>query len=168
MCVLGYRWAKHYYHLSKNEIYKYGLLGIFFSRIFGTDWLETEQTMTQEERRLLLIDLCGRLPYGVMVRFEGWSPEKLSEVDLDEDVYNGMGGLPLPYLRPMSSMTEEEKYTYRHMLGATLNSEGKSIMFVYVEDFPTVIDWLNAHHFDYRDLIEKGLALEAPKGMYIC
>lgn len=71
-----------------------------------------------------------------------------------------------PYLRPMSSMTDEEKYTYRHMLGATLNSEGESIMFVYVEDFPAVIDWLNAHHFDFRDLIEKGLALEAPEGMY--
>jgi hypothetical protein len=63
-------------------------------------------------------------------------------------------------------MTKEEKYTYRHMLGATLNSEKESIMFVYVEDFPAVIDWLNAHHFDYRDLIEKGLALEAPEGMY--
>ena len=61
---------------------------------------------------------------------------------------------------------DEEKYIYRHMLGATLNSEGESIMFVYVEDFPTVMDWLNAHHFDYRGLIPMGLALEAPEEMY--
>lgn len=63
-------------------------------------------------------------------------------------------------------MTKEEKYEYRHMLGATLNSEGESIMFVYVEDFSIVVDWLNEHHFDYRGLIEMGLALEAPEGMY--
>ena len=56
--------------------------------------------------------------------------------------------------------------SYRHMLGAQLNSEGVSIMFVYIEDFPVVIDWLNAHHFDYRDLIDKGLALEAPTDIY--
>ena len=122
--------------------------------------------MTQEDKKLLLKDLCARLPYGVIVHFDGWNPEKLTDIDLHTMVVNGMGGLPIPYLRPMSSMTEREKYTYRHMLGATLNSEGKSIMFVYVEDFPIVIDWLNVHHFDYRGLIEKGLALEAPEGMY--
>ena len=55
----------------------------------------------------------------------------------------------------MSSMTEEEKLEY-----------------VVVWDsrqpyLPTeAMDWLNAHHFDYRGLIEKGLALEAPEGMY--
>jgi hypothetical protein len=43
---------------------------------------------------------------------------------------------------------------------------------LYHEEFgeyvPTLetFDWLNAHHFDYRGLIEKGLALEAPEGMY--
>jgi hypothetical protein len=29
-----------------------------------------------------------------------------------------------------------------------------------------MIDWLNVHHFDYRNLIDKGLAIEAPDGMY--
>jgi hypothetical protein len=38
--------------------------------------------------------------------------------------------------------------------------------FVYEHDINSYIDWLNKHHFDYRGLIEKGLALEAPEGMY--
>ena len=65
-----------------------------------------------------------------------------------------------PYLRPMSSMTEEEKiewdaeYAYN---SRTYSYEG------YVGK---MTDWLNKHHFDYRGLIEKGLALEAPKDMY--
>ena len=120
--------------------------------------------MTQEDKELLLIDLCARLPYGV--KFQG---EDSNVYTLDAANYFAFQVEDVvfkPYLRPMSSMAEEEKYTYRHMLGATLNSEGESIMFVYVEDFPTVIDWLNEHHFDYRGLLEKGLALEAPDGMY--
>ena len=61
------------------------------------------------------------------------------------------------YLRPMSSMTEEESTTYEYSF---LYSNDLRI---YAEEY---IDWLNAHHFDYRGLIEKGLALEAPEGMY--
>ena len=57
-----------------------------------------------------------------------------------------------PYLRPMSSMTEDE--------GVELDNT--VIMGNYGDD----ADWLNAHHFDYRGLIKKGLALEAPEGMY--
>ena len=61
-----------------------------------------------------------------------------------------------PYLRPMSSMTLEEEREYN--LTKTLS----------IIDYPTLesFDWLNAHHFDYRGLIEKGLALEMPKEMY--
>ena len=125
--------------------------------------------LTQEEKQLLLKDLSARIPYQPLC--------KITDTEYDFCECDGQLGYSLrdfvgnnviikPYLRPMSSMTKEEKYTYRHMLGATLNSEKESIMFVYVEDFPTVIDWLNAHHFDYRGLIEKGLALEAPEDMY--
>lgn len=115
--------------------------------------------MAQEEKQLLLKELCARLPFGVMVYFEGWNPEKLSEVNLNEDVYNGMGGIPIPYLRLMSSMTEEEDKEYKQFLE---DIEG----YAYSIDCVPQIDWLNAHHFDYRGLISMGLALEAPEGMY--
>lgn len=130
----------------------------------------------EEEEELLIKDLGGRLSCGVIIQVyfedisaDGYFDEELWSLELDGEsarVNDRWIENIKPYLRPMSSMTQEEKYTYRHMLGATLNSEGESIMFVYVEDFPMVIDWLNAHHFDYRGLIEKGLALEAPENMY--
>ena len=137
--------------------------------------------MKQEEKELLLKDIAARVPYKVIVE-QTLFPSNLADKEQKLKSVQANGCVQLywykyinelvpihcikPYLRPMSSMTEEEKYTSRHMLGATLNSEGESIMFVYVEDFPMVIDWLNAHHFDYRGLIDKGLALEAPEDMY--
>ena len=114
--------------------------------------------MTNEEKQLLLIDLCARLPYGVIVQFEGWNPEKLLEANLRIDVYNGMGGLPIPYLRPMSSMTEEERDEYMN-IDCGLNR-------YYWSHTERITDWINEHHFDYRGLIEKGLALEAKENMY--
>ena len=68
-----------------------------------------------------------------------------------------------PYLRPISSMTEEEE---KEFISFT------DTMFRYGKDDDLCclpldcIDWLNAHHFDYRGLIDKGLALEAPEGTY--
>ena len=125
--------------------------------------------MTQEEKQLLLKDLCARLPYGVICKVVAndnpWIGDcKLRCFWLDKvtDICYEIK----PYLRPMSSMTEEEKYEYRHLLGAQLNSEGESILFVYIEDLDVVVDWLNKNHFDYRGIIEKGLALEAPEDMY--
>ena len=38
--ILGNHWAKNYFHFTEDEIYEYGLVGIFFARIFGIDWLE--------------------------------------------------------------------------------------------------------------------------------
>ena len=110
--------------------------------------------MTQEEKQLLLKDLCARLPYKVMVKSVGEN-KTLGLCDL-KDIDN----LPLPYLRQMSnmmsSMTEEERKTYieisSHLCGEIVAK--------------TMIDWLNAHHFDYRGLIPMGLALEAKEGMY--
>ena len=64
-----------------------------------------------------------------------------------------------PYLRSMPSMTEEEKDDYENY---TLHWCDKS-EYGYASE---IVDYLNQHHFDYRGLIEKGLALETPEGMY--
>ena len=113
--------------------------------------------MTQEEKQLLLIDLCARLPYKVMIKSVGEN-KIIGLWDL-KDIDN----LPHPYLRPMpylhstSSMTEEEKSDYDWFCSSHSLEEGLA------KDFT---DWLNAHHLDYRGLIPMGLALEAKEGMY--
>jgi len=130
--------------------------------------------MTQEEKELLLKDLCARLPYNVIVDpidcgkaiLIGIKDRKLLLFDtVHKKEYDKSWDIEYvkPYLRPMSSMTEEE-YTnlwisctwlwFDNDLGTVIHGDYKCY------------DWLNAHHFDYRGLIEKGLALEAPKGMY--
>jgi len=118
--------------------------------------------MTQEEKELLLKDLCGRLSYQVKVKLHDEICTVLGYVDdfiiLTSDTPIGQQTNIVnvkPYLRPMSSMTEEEKIGYQ----AYFNYDGVE----YPEEY---IDWLNEHHFDYRELIGRGLALEAPEGMY--
>lgn len=80
-----------------------------------------------------------------------------------------------PYLRPMSSMTEKEYKEFCKISGLRKKEEGNyfsnhlpewgnSIITEMV--MVRTIDWLNSHHFDYRGLIENGLAIEAPKDMY--
>ena len=117
----------------------------------------------QENKELLLKDLCARLPYGIKFLRESWNYEwdqeqSVIEVleDIDKDgyinntkVYN-VGDIK-PYLFPMSSMTEEQKSQYNFYL--------TRIVFAY--DASLLIDWLNKNHFDYRGLIRKGLALDA-------
>jgi hypothetical protein len=132
-----------------------------------------EKLRTQEENELLLVDLSARLPYRVYI----------SPVDCGKAILIGIkDGNPLlwdtihkkeydkpwdieyikPYLRPMSSMTEEERKEYELLANHCIVT---SIGFVHLEA-QILINWLNAHHFDYRGLIEKGLALEAPEDMY--
>ena len=115
--------------------------------------------MTPEDKKLLLKDLSARLPYGVKCRQFKLDSQicTLAPVLLDE-VENIE-----PYLRPMSSMTEEEEKGYVLISNHCIFS---SAGFVYIEA-QILIDWLNSHHFDYRGLIEKGLALEAKEGLYI-
>ena len=135
--------------------------------------------MTQEEKQLLLIDLCTRLPYGVKIeRTYVDYPTVLHEDDI---VSWKIGEIEIkPYLRPMSSMTDEEKEdlkkNYRFYFddcddgitnGIYSHKFNRTIYEMIDEyDISGIIDWLNSHHFDYRWLIEKGLALEAPEGMY--
>jgi hypothetical protein len=156
--------------------------------------------MKQENKDLLLADLCSRLPYGVKVAIE-YTEGKYTRIydlrEIDNDVtselrqrvtvwnygfYSSVISYPLidcrPYLRPMSSMTEEEWEElnsigyivplYDGCFGVDMRAYCKNNQPHYrrFSDFSTIEDWLNAHHFDYRGLIEKGLALEAPDGMY--
>ena len=130
--------------------------------------------MTKEDRQLLLKDLAARFPYGVVLDVEttDWkAPQGHIQVKIEgygvifKDlslIVNGSyyGDNYKPYLRPMSSMTEEEVVEFESITEELLE-HGTS-----EEIWDTVIDWLNAHHFDHRHLIEKGLALEAPEGMY--
>lgn len=116
--------------------------------------------MTQEEKDLLIKDLCARLPYHVKCKIwlkDGTTEEGLLDLqhnygDVLQDAfyYNKIKDIK-PYLRPMSSMTEEEKLMY----------EGLMIGIDNISYMLDVIDWLNKNHFDYRGLIEKGLAIDA-------
>lgn len=129
--------------------------------------------MTQEEKRLLLKDICARLPYGVKIeRTYVDYPTALHEEDI---VSWKMGEIKIkPYLRPMSSMTEEERKEYENLFEYEEREYNQGCCFfdeykIDIDDeyrLTTVIDWLNSHHFDFRGLIEKGLALEAPEDMY--
>ena len=101
--------------------------------------------MTQEEKQLLLKDLRAGLSCCVIVRRTYYT------LDIIFDDHWTIK----PYLRPMSSMTEEEWTEYESMCDSFRG-----------EEFCELIDWLNEHHFDFRNLIRKGLALEAPEGMY--
>lgn len=130
--------------------------------------------MTQEDKELLLKDLCARLPYGVMVQDELGRINKLviGNADLVRLYYNdfsiyGENALSLPFLRPLSSMTDEELHEVQEILGKgveiregfILSIDSSINSFSYLE-LIAVFEWFNAHHFDYRGLIEKGLAVK--------
>jgi len=117
--------------------------------------------MTQEDKELLLIDISARLPYGVMVYdYDKEETREMGLGTLHDIMFNELECKP--YLRPMSSMTEEERKEYNEYLfhGASIGLMSNT------ETAYELIDWLNAHYFDYRGLIDKGLALEALEGMY--
>jgi hypothetical protein len=126
--------------------------------------------MTKEDKELLFKDLCGRLPYGVVCEFKRSTLNVLYNKIYDNTLtINNIeyvlkdDSIVRPYLRPMSSMTEEERKELNEVTVINCNEfEGCSTLFDE-EGF----DWLNAHHFDYRGLIPMGLALEAKEGMYI-
>ena len=147
--------------------------------------------MTKEEKQLLLKELCARLLYGVKGRYclydskgnltdFGNEPEIVENIDLQKEKIWTDGtvqGYYLDefkiYLRPMDSMTEEEYEEYEKAndldtddSSETLKENMRAKSRVRISKWYHGVDWLNAHHFDYRGLIEKGLALEAQEGMY--
>ena len=152
--------------------------------------------MAQEDKELLLKDLCARLPYGIKCQFEDTIRITDGESDPFYDYILFARHLELfinhknfyikPYLRPMSSMTEEEAkeiailHNIKDILSVKVtndyidvivddgvcSTETRTIWYDEIISSIEIFDWLNAHHFDYRGLIPKGLALEAPEGMY--
>lgn len=128
--------------------------------------------MEQKDKELLLKDLCARLPYGIIGAVSHYSDDgkevilqgkitgfnkcqiKLEYLlDYTDDIgaYNWFDiNLVKPYLRPLSTMTEEEKIKL---------SLSQIYAFAHYNEIAK-IDWLNAHHFDYRGLINRGLAIE--------
>lgn len=140
--------------------------------------------MSKEEKEILLVDLCARLPYNIIMNGKITNNIGRDNIDfvlepalLDAAIACGCK----PYLRPMSSMTEEEKEEVEVFIfnkwyqenSCKVDEEGwieilanydvSGIDPCFCSDY---VDWLNAHHFDYRGLIPKGLALEALKDMY--
>lgn len=118
--------------------------------------------MNEQDRELLLLkDLCARLPYSVSVNYKGkiysvlgiahnrlvlckpFMSQTLEYCPLVEEVK--------PYLFPFSSMTEEQEKEYNSLNGYELGC------FPHTED---ALDYLIANHFDYRELIPKGLAID--------
>lgn len=128
--------------------------------------------MTQEEKELLLKDLCAKLPYGLKVKCEKYSfPVTILYAGNDNEVkFKETGGIESictikPYLFPLSSMTDEQKGEYnflRDLVPTEQHYEIGNLMddFEFVDNWKS-IDYLNANHFDYRGLIEYGLAIDA-------
>jgi len=126
--------------------------------------------MTQEDKQLLLKDLSARLPYGVICHYDCTVPSVGKVINYDrlngivpiQETTGFMVGVHnvnalfdniKPYLRPMSSMTEEERADFYDNLRPKY--DGKPW-----ESMGADVDWLNAHHFDFRNLIGRGLAID--------
>ena len=138
--------------------------------------------MTQEDKELLLKDLCARVPYGVKYVRYSWNYDTDQELPVietlecaDKDGYiNHIRVYTVddikPYLFPLSSMNEEQKRELRQMDAfvstfgqicfSTYDDYGHELMPTF-EDAIRIEKWLNKNHFDYRGLIEKSLALDA-------
>ena len=114
--------------------------------------------MTQEHKELLFKDLCERLPYGVKISVNN-NIESLQGINVLDNVVEYGSFLSSnieevkPYLFPLSNMTEEQQKEYQYITERWMYDSSYSIA--------DSIDWLNKNHFDYRGLIEKGLAIDA-------
>lgn len=135
--------------------------------------------MTQEDKELLLKDLCARLPYGVKIELTWWvmnegtcmsttlEPDHIEQIRNDE-----LGDVEIKsYLFPLSSMTDDQCFDFycKFVENEIDYNDFKKYYFdgclwnkvlTLISDCGDIIDWLNKYHFDYRGLIEKGLAID--------
>ena len=115
------------------------------------------------DKELLLKDLCARLPYGVKVNGVFLTYDKDKDKILYKECVKELNYSHLsrywtlkPYLFPLSSMTEEQKEEYVLLQERVIyNSQGPVNL-----DVIKYVDWLNKNHFDYRNLIDKNLAID--------
>ena len=132
--------------------------------------------MKQEDKDLLLRDLCARLPYGVKVLN---TAENVNEISLIDSIYFGkdtlvgltcendskLTGIEMikPYLFPLSSMTEEQKKEYnrlKHEVPVCYYEYGDVVEEIELFDSPESFEYLIKNHFDYYGLIPKELAID--------
>jgi hypothetical protein len=136
--------------------------------------------MKQEDKELLIKDLCGRLTYGVKVRYSSYYEFITCTLDTVTPKYKCVDlwsknacftsifvDKIKPYLFPLSSMTDEQKEELKQrgwyfdcfeIYNVDKHGWREAISH---EDCFDLIDWLNKNHFDYRGLIEKSLAIDA-------
>ena len=150
--------------------------------------------MKESDKNLLIKDLCSRIPYDTVVYVNGNGDVYLDGVNWYEEVTvrdYSTNTYPIedvkPYLRPMSSMSNEDALDMFKTVFPMVKTIGVEVLddrvtFKTVDDngnfsghvvlfFSNIyslgqIDWLNSKHYDYRGLIPLGIALEAPEGMY--
>ena len=137
--------------------------------------------MTPKDKELLLKDLCARIPYHMRVKVwlkDGTTEEGVLDLEhncgdvlRDAFYYNEIVEIK-PYLFPLSSMTEaywgdfyckfvENEIIYNDFKKYYFDSGSWDKVLTTISDCGDVIDWFNKYHFDYRGLIEKGLAIDA-------
>ena len=130
--------------------------------------------MKQEDKDLLLKDLCARLPYGVKMNHiadDDHCPKTLIGIAKDMITLEGLGGYEYvdiedykPYLFPLSSMTEKQKREYnfwKHEVPICHYEYGDVVEEIELYDSPESVEYLIENNFDYRGLIPKGIALDA-------
>ena len=110
--------------------------------------------MTQKDKELLLKDLCARLPYEVILLAPNGRTICVTDGNTAAELFVEEGWKP--YLRPMSSMTEEEEKEYRSIDNRSYSCP---IDYAHIPASERIV-WLNKNHFDYRGLIPKDLAIE--------
>ena len=134
--------------------------------------------MRQEDKELLLKDLCARLPYGVKIQVpyedgSGYFDETVWEVNNEGPFYVDGWGIEYeyvkPYLFPLSSMTSEQLFEVQEIMGKNeieiedgffniIDSSRNTITYL---EILAVLEWFYKNHFDINGLIEKGLAIDA-------
>ena len=126
------------------------------------------------DKELLLKDLCARLPYGVKVNGVFLTYDKDKDKILYKECVKELNYSHLsrywtlkPYLFPLSSMTDKNLIEFLQIKGMNLNSDelktfrrGTTLIVSTLPSYSRHIDWLNKNHFDYRNLIDKNLAID--------